>query len=174
MALQHQDCSKMAHSQEIKNQVRGDFINKRLPLTTLSNKYGVSYATLQSWKRNAKRNGDDWDAAKSAASIARGGTLQEQATRDYDVLFESVYEEVLKSNDLTALEKVQALATLGDAKIKLVKAAGMQDPLKAKLGIALETLSELTEFIKLKHPDKLTELVPVLMPFGEEINKKWG
>lgn len=164
----------MAHAQEIKDKVRNDFINLRLPLTTLSNKYSVSYATLQNWKRKAKANNDDWDAAKSAASIAKGGTLNEQAARDYDVLFESVYEEILTEDKLSALEKVQALATLADAKIKLVKAAGMQDPSKAKLGIALETLSEITEFIKLHHADKLAELVPVLLPFGEYINKKWG
>lgn len=163
----------MAHSEQVKQKVRDDYINNRLPLTTIANKYGVSYATLQSWKKKAKNTNDDWDSARSAKSIAKGGSLAEQSVQDFETLFDTVYKEVL-SSQLSALEKVQALATLSDAKIKTVKAAGMQDPAKAKLGIALETLSELTEFIKSKHHDKLTELVPVLLPFGECINKKWG
>lgn len=163
----------MSLPQKIKDNLRADFINKRLPLTMLANKYSVSYATAQSWKRNAKRNGDDWDAAKSATSIAKGADIAQQSVRDFETLFDNVYKEVLGA-ELSALEKVQALATLSDAKIKTVKAAGMQDPAKAKLGIALETLSELSEFIKLKHADQLAELVPILLPFGEYINKKWG
>jgi hypothetical protein len=163
----------MAHSQETKDKLRDDFINKRLPLTTLANKYAISYATAQSWKKQAKENGDNWDGAKSASSIAKGGDIAQQSVQDFEALFDAVYQEVM-SSDLSALEKVQALATLSDAKIKTVKAAGMQDPAKAKLGIALETLSELTEFIKLKHGNQLAELVPILLPFGEHINKKWG
>lgn len=163
----------MAHSQKIKNKLRDDFINKRIPLTILTDKYAISYATAQSWKRNAKRNGDDWDAAKSATLIAKGADLAQQSVQDFEALFDAVYKEIMDS-ELSALEKVQALATLSDAKIKTVKAAGMQDPAKAKLGIALETLSELTEFIKLKHINQLAELVPILLPFGEHINKKWG
>ena len=163
----------MAHSNEIRQQVRDNFINARLPLTTLANKYCVSYATLQSWKRQAKASGDDWDIAKSAKSIAQGGDLLQQVQQDFDLLFTNIRKEVL-SDGLTSIEKVSAIATLADAQIKTAKALGMRDPKKARLGIALETLNELTEFIKRKHNGKLIDLVPILLPFGEQINKKWG
>ena len=163
----------MAHSQETKQKARSAYINDRLPLTVIEAKFKVSYSTLQAWKNAAKASGDDWDAAKSAATFSKGNDLAQQSVQDFETLFNSIYAEIM-GDGLGALEKVSALATLSDAKIKTVKAAGMQDPDKARLGIALETLSALVEFIKLKHADKLADLVPILMPFGEDINKKWG
>lgn len=82
-------------------------------------------------------------------------------------------DEVL-GDELSAIDKVSALAALADAQIKTARAIGLRDPHKARLGTALETLSELTEFIKAKHADKLADLVAILLPFGEHINKKWG
>lgn len=164
----------MAHSDKTKTNLRDDFINKRLPLTLLCEKYQVSYATAQTWKKKAAAGGDDWEAAKTAASMNRGTDIAKRSVQDFEVLFDAVYSEIMNDEGIGALEKVQALASLSDSKIKTVKAAGMQDIGKAKLGVAFNTLSELTEFIKNKHPEKLNDLIPILMPFGEYLSAKNG
>jgi hypothetical protein len=162
----------LAHTPETKHAVRLSYVYDRQPLAEAGARHGVSYATVQAWKRAAKANGDDWDKARTAGRMAAGtlGDMTQEILEDFAILFKSTMTDI-KDGDFNGLEKAEAISRLSDSYTKTMKAAAGGNPKIAKLSVAMEVLSELAAFIKQEYPDDLPVLIKILEPFGVRVSE---
>jgi len=165
----------VAHAETTRLAVRAGYVQRRLTLSEAARQAGVSDATARTWKRQSKLAGDNWDTARQAARMAEGGLggVTERVLADFSLLFASTMGD-LKRSPAGPLEVAKAMATLSDAYAKTVKAAGCADPKLATLGIALDVLKQLAEFVKRHDPDLLPRLAAQLEPFGAWLSQEWG
>lgn len=161
----------MAHDEAIKREARTLYVHKRLALTSIAVSTGVSLATINRWKREAKEAGDDWDKARSGALVNGEGlsALISQSLEDFTVQFQAVMDELKEDNSLSAAEKVKLLSTISDAFNKTVAAARRAAPKLSELAIAYDVLQRLAKFVALKRPELSETILELLEPFGDEI-----
>ena len=161
----------MAHDEATKREARTAYVHKRLAMTSISVVTGVSLATINRWKREAKEAGDDWDKARSAALVDGEGlsALISQSLEDFTVQFQAVMDELKEDNSISAAEKVKLLATISDAFNKTVAAARRAAPKLSELGIAYDVLQRLIKFVAREKPELADVISDILEPFGDEL-----
>ncbi|HEC12282.1 MAG TPA: DUF1804 family protein [Acidiferrobacteraceae bacterium] len=166
----------MAHPSEVRDEVRGNYVYKRLPLAEAANLADVSYNTAREWKKKAKTQGDDWDRARSAARMASGplGDITAQVMEDFVLLFQATVSALKNDKTLDPIKCTEALSRLADAYTKVVRAAGGSDPKMAELAIAIRVTDELAKFIRDRFPDKLPIFAQILEPFGGHLSEVFG
>jgi hypothetical protein len=81
---------------------------------------------------------------------------------------------VTASEDLTTLERTEAITSLADAFTKQVKACASSAPKLSRLAVASEVMTMLYAFVTEKFPDAAPHLLAVLEPFGAELEKAYG
>jgi hypothetical protein len=165
----------MAYSQETRQAVRASFVYERLDIPAIADKHNVSEATIQAWKRAAKKAGDDWSKARSASRLASGalGDITQQIMEDFALLFQTTINDI-KVGEFSGLEKAEAISRLSDAYTKTMKAASAGNPKLAKLSVAFEVLSELAEFIKTHEPDSIELFARILDKFAVRVSEVFG
>ena len=166
----------MAHGEESRRAVRGDFIFQQLSLEVAAAKHGIPFATARNWKRAAKTEGDDWDKARGAQMIAGGG-IEDVVRQTLAVVVQQVQatvETIQNAPDMAPADKVQALASLADAYNKLMAASRRLMPETDKLATAMDVVKRLAEFIRTKHPRHANAFTEVLEPFADEIARMYG
>ncbi len=165
----------MAYAPEKKQAVRGSFVYERLPLPEAAKKHEVSYSAAQSWKRQAKVNGDDWDKARAASRLADGGLgdITQQLLEDFALLFQTTISDI-KDGDYNALEKAEAISRLSDSYNKTMKAAAGGNPKIAKLAVAMEVLEELASFIQKEYPQDLPRFAMIIEAIQPRVGEVFG
>lgn len=166
----------MAHSSKKKTEARSAYIYDNMPLAQIASIHKVSLATLRSWKKKAEDAGDDWDKLRAATLLAGEGmeAIARQTLSEYVVQHKTVMAEVLAAKDMTAQQKTDALASLGDSFNKMVVASRRVLPMSDELAIALRVIQMLTEFVRQKFPQHVKALLEILEPFTEEVVAKLG
>lgn len=161
----------MAHDADKKREARRKYVYDRQALPAVAVFSGVPEATLRRWKRDAKVSGDDWDAARAANTIAGGGldALIVEVVQDYVTVHQATIEDLRNDGDLTAAEKAKVLAGLADSFNKTVNAAGRVSPKISELGVAMDVLRRLGEFVAQRRPDLTGPLLEILEPFGQAL-----
>lgn len=161
----------MAHSDETRRAVRGDYVFQQLTLEVVAVKHGVPLPTVRNWKREAKQAGDDWDRARGAQLIAGGG-IEDVVRQTLAVVVQQVQATVdalQVAEDLTPASKVQMLASLADAYNKLMAASRRLMPETDKLAVATEVVQQLLTFVRKRYPQHAIAVAEVLEPFAEEL-----
>lgn len=167
----------MAYSQKIRGRVRSAYVYKRLSLETIARELGARRQTLLRWKLAARADGDDWDKAKAAASMAGDGAaaVAVKFLEDFVYLLESTMADVkAKEVDMKPQERVDALARLADAYTKATGAVQRSLPKVNELAIAMEVLQLLAKYIAERHPAQQRLFVEILEPFGHLLAKRYG
>lgn len=166
----------MAHSDDTRRKLRAAYVIDQLGLEVAALKEGVPTATARRWKSEAKTAGDDWDRARSAQLIAGGG-MEEVIRQTLAVVVQQVQatvESIQAAPDMSPGDKVQMLASLADAYNKLMAASKRMMPETDKLGVAMDVVKRLSEFVAKRKPGLAGEFVELLEPFGEELAKAYG
>lgn len=166
----------MAHSDDTRRAVRAAYVFDQLGLEVAAVKEGVPVATARRWKTEAKRAGDDWDRARSAQMIAGGG-MEAVVRQTLAVVVQQVQatvESIQAAEDMDPATKVQMLASLADAYNKLMAVSKRMMPETDKLGVAMDVIKRLGEFIGKKKPALAGEFVELLEAFGDEIARAYG
>lgn len=164
----------MAYSQADKDKVRRAYIFDKLPLDKCATLHGISYATLQRWKKDAYAKGDDWDKVKSAQTLA-GGEVEDIARAlltDLIVIFKTTMDSV-KESELDTVVKVQLLTSLSDSYNKAINANKKLMPVTDKLAIAMTVMEMLGNHIQNTKPDAMPAFLEILVPFGEVLSKEF-
>lgn len=169
----------MAYSQAVKDKVRQAYIHQRLPLAEAAAAHKIPYNTARTWKRECKRNGDDWDRARTAARLVKGGISEVTSAflEEFVILFQNTVNglnEKGKQDEVDHIEVAEALSRLADAYTKTVKSVTASSPQLNKLTIALEVVEMLTNHIREHHPDRLKEWVDLLEPFSRKLSEEMG
>ncbi|EKC3539553.1 DUF1804 family protein, partial [Salmonella enterica] len=63
----------MAYSKDDRARFRRAYIFSQLSLELTAAQFGISSPTALRWKRDAQKNGDDWDKLRAANALAGGG-----------------------------------------------------------------------------------------------------
>lgn len=163
----------MAYSQDDKDKVRRAYIFDKLSLDKCAEVYGISYATVQRWKKQARARGDDWDKVKSAQTLV-GGEIEDVARElltELIIIFKTTMDNV-KNDDLDAKTKVQLLASLADSYNKSISANRKLMPVTDRLAVAMTVMELLGEYIKEHKPEAMAVFVEILVPFGELLDRE--
>lgn len=164
----------MAYTTVDKDKVRRAYIFDKLPLDKCAVLHGISYPTVQRWKKEARANGDDWDKVKSAQALA-GGEIEDVARTlltDLIIIFKNTTDGV-KSDEIDSVTKVKLLASLADSYNKSVSANKKLMPVTDKLAVAMTVMEMLGRYIQDTKPEAMAVFVEILVPFGELLSKEF-
>lgn len=164
----------MAYSKDDKDKVRRAYIFDRIPLDKCVALFGISYGTLQRWKKEALASGDDWDKIRTAQTLA-GGEVEDiarQLLTDLIIIFKTTMDSV-KESELDAVVKVQLLTSLSDSYHKAISANKKLMPVTDKLAVAMTVMEMLGNYIQDTKPDAMPVFVEILVPFGEVLSKEF-
>lgn len=166
----------MSHGDKTKRDARRAFVFQRQSLPTISLALTVSEATLRRWKREAKERGDDWDVARAANTIAGEGmeAIVAAVIEDFVVLYQATIEGLKGDPNVAPAERVKLMASLADAFHKMISASGRVSPKISELGIAMDVLKRLGDFIRKDHPAQAGAFLELLEPFGLHLSEAYG
>lgn len=167
----------MAYDIRRRNEVKKNYVHKKLAMTQAAKLAGVPINTARRWKDEAYEKGDDWEKLRAAFSLSDGSRddLMKTIINDYVICHQSIMESLKSSeNDMTAKEKVEALASLADGFSKTMKSAGQASPELSKLAVANDIIQLLGDFVQKRFPLHINAFIEILEPFGEEISRSYG
>lgn len=161
----------MAHDDASRREARRKYVIERQPLSMVALMVKVPESTLRRWKRAAKDAGDDWDTARAAAMVSGDGldAAMSKLIEDYVVQHQSAIDCLNEEKDLSAAGKAKVLASLADSFNKTINSAGRVSPQISQLGVAMDVLRRLGDFIAANHPHEVDTFLAVLEPFGETL-----
>lgn len=162
----------MAHSKSTQNEARQLYIDGGLSLEKISERLKVSVTTLSAWKAKSKAVGDDWEKLRAVNASGRTESIARNILISLMTAFGNALEIIDKDVEMDPLEKVNALANLSEGFARSVNANKKLMPEVSKLEVALDVVSELTQFVGDKTPDLLKDFADVLEPFSEQLEKK--
>lgn len=165
----------MAHPPETRAALRAAYLSG-LDLEAAADKADVPFATARRWKADARDGGDDWDKFRRVSLIVAGGEIEQAMGRVLaaTLLRAEATLERLNEAEIDPLEATRAVASLMDS-INKGHAVGQRlMPQTDKLGVAMDVLKRLGEFIAKRKPALAGEFVEQLEAFGDEIARAYG
>lgn len=166
----------MAYSKETRAKARSLYVHSRYSIPTIAVSLDVASGTISRWKSDARGHGDDWDIARSAATMQGEGfdKLVSDAVEGFTVMFQATMEQIQQAEDMQPADKAKMMASLADSFNKMINSAGRAAPNLSKLGIATEVLQKLAEFVRADFPVHQEAFLEILEPFGLEIAKAYA
>lgn len=166
----------MAYSKETRAKARSLYVHSRYSIPTIAVTLDISSGTVARWKTDARGQGDDWDIARSAATMAGEGfdKLVSEVVENFTVMFQATMEQIQQSETMEPADKAKMMAALADSFNKMVNAAGRASPALSRLGIATEVLQRLAEFVREEFPAHREAFLDILEPFGLELAKAYA
>lgn len=157
----------MAHKPSVKTAVRRHYVFDRFTLEQAAERAGVSFNTARRWKNEAKASGDDWDKARDVQVMAGGEMedLSQSLLTGFLVQYRTTMEEIQKSEQLSAKDKVALLSTLADSYTKMVAASKRILPEISAIAAAMKTIELFATLVKTKK----THLLPDFLELLDEI-----
>jgi len=161
----------MAHSDDTRRAVRAAYVFDQVALGVAGAKHDVPEATAKRWLREARAAGDDWEKARGAQMIAGGG-IEEVMRQSLAVMMQqtqSTLEWLQNDAEIEPLERVKAIASLGDSLNKMVAAMRRMMPETDALAVRLDVVKRLGEFVRAKHPRHVGAFAEILELFAAEL-----
>jgi len=163
-------------NEENRRKARKAYIFERLSIPTIAVMLGVSQQTVRRWKKKARDEiGDDWDFQKSANAMAGQGLEPVVVALVEDVVLQAqaIMENVKGNDAISAADKIQMITQLADALNKMVGAAGRIAPKVSELGVAMDVIKRLSEYIREHRPDLADTFLEVLEPFAADLTEAY-
>lgn len=166
----------MAHPPETRQRLRQLYVYDRLSLEAAAERIEVPLGTARRWKAAAEAEGDDWERARSAASLstAGAGAVAQIVLQDFLTLHQSVTGEVMNLPPANALAKAEAMSRLADAFTKTMGAVARAAPDLHRYAVASELLQDLAVFVGDRYPQHAPALAEVLEPFALDVAKRYA
>jgi len=167
----------MAHDQETRQAVRNAYVFDRLDLGAAADKHSVSRGTAQRWKNQAAAAGDDWDNARSAASISANGTrmVAEIVLSDFMQAYQKTMELLNDpETNISAKDRVDYISKMADAFTKTMSAVAKAAPELGQYAVANELMHHLTRFVSENYPQHLEAVLEIMEPFAIEVANEYG
>lgn len=161
----------MAHDDTKRREARRLYVHERKPLPLIALATDVPERTLRRWKEEANARGENWDEARAASSIASDGleSFMAEVIENFATMYRATLEDLKTKKDISVEERVKLFASLADSFNKTVAAAGRLAPKISELGVAMDVLKRLGDFVSRHHPEAAPALLEVLEPFGEHL-----
>jgi hypothetical protein len=165
----------MAHDASTRAKVRAKFV-QGVPLETAAEACDVPYNTARNWKRAAKDQGDDWDIARRAKDLSRGGVAEMtgQIMEDLVEQFAATMQLMRETEGMQPMDKANILLKLSDAYVKTMAAAARGNPKLDRLSVAMDVIQQLCGFIVENFPDMRQPFLDAVEAFGPELAQRFG
>ncbi|NRA88922.1 MAG: DUF1804 family protein [Rhizobiales bacterium] len=165
----------MAHPKKLRAEVRRKYIDERQSIAIIATFANVSVGTIKRWKKEDQSNGKCWDRARAAITTTDRGKEDILVTliEDFVVLFQASMDDIKTAKDLAAIDKAKMLTMLADSFSKTMSAAGKASPQLSKLGIAIDVIRTLSDFIQKEFPQHFETFVDILEPFGQILSVEY-
>ncbi len=165
----------MAYDANIRGKVRAKYL-QGMPLATAAELCKVPYNTARNWKRTAADDGDDWDLAKNARRMSKGG-MQEMANEVLGGLAEqflATIEAIKADPKMDAAKRADILVKLMDGYNKAIGAASRAMPNGNRLAVAMDVLKFMTVFIGKSAPKLQKQFLEIAEQAGPEFVREFG
>lgn len=158
---------------ETRTKARALYVTGRLSLVVIAQELGIDRRTVGRWKSEAKGEGDDWDTARAAAVMAGEGfeKMVQGAVEGFADLFQTTMTQVRDRTEMPVEDRVKLMASLSDAFVKMMGAAGRASPKLSRLAIATEVLQRLADFVRSEFPHHGAAFEELLEPFALRLTK---
>ena len=165
----------MAYDDSVKRKVRAKFV-QGLTLAAAAQTQGVPFPTARNWKRKAADEGDDWDVARNAKRMTKGGVEDLTGSILFDLAeqFEATIKAMREATDLKPQAKADMLLKLSDGYVKTMAAAGRGNPKLNRLAVAMDVVKELAAFIAQHHPKQRAVFLDIAEAFGPQLVQRFG
>jgi len=167
----------MAYDLATQKAVRDAYVFDKLDLAAAADKYNVSRATVSRWKSRVAGTAEDWDKARTAASMSTSNTraVAESVLSDFLQVFQSTMAELKEAADtIPAKERAVTITKLADAFSKTMNSIGNVSPEMGQYAIAIELLRDLSSFIQTDFPQYQEAFLEILEPFGTFVAEKYN
>lgn len=157
-------------------EVRAAYIYQVMDIPELSRTFDVSINTLRRWKKQAQNDGDDWDRARTAARLSRSGieTVTNVIMEDFMLVFQRTMLQLKESKDIKPQLAVDLISSLADSYSKTINSVAKGNPKLDKLSFASDLLRELIGYVTVHYPQHIGVVEEILMPFSEELSRRYG
>lgn len=163
----------MAHSPEIKKQLRHIYIYEKLDIKRCAQKLNINLKSAYIWKNEAKENGDDWDKVREEnASVPN--EIEAIATEGMILMMQNYREFGVRIKNRLLSEEELSKCMNGFAKVTAEYNNAMRSfkdflPVLQKDKIIFETISQLTDLMSKRYPDLLPQFLEILNEYEKEI-----
>lgn len=166
----------MAYPIEKISAARSAYVYEALNLEAVAARFNVPRSTILRWKKTSLQKGDDWDRARAAARLSTDGVEAVTAAvlEDFVLSFQTIMKEIKEDKNLKARDRVDMLSSLADSYSKTINSIAKGNPKLDKLSFAANLLRDLVQYIQANYPQHAAVMEQVLMPFSEEIGKRYG
>jgi hypothetical protein len=167
----------MAISRKVRDRARRLYIYERRTPEQVAHELRTTRSTIMRWKKQAQADGDDWDKAKAAASLAGDGAaaVAVKFLEDFVFLLEATMAHVKAGRgEMTGQQRVDALAKLADAYGKATLAVRRSMPQVNELAVAMEVLQLQEQWLAEHKPALRRAFAEVLEPFGQALARRYG
>lgn len=165
----------MAYDQNVRSKVRSKYL-QGMPLQTAADLCKVPYNTARNWKRQAADGGDDWDLARNARRMSKGG-MEEMANEVLGGLAEqflATIDAIKADPKMDAAKRADILVKLMDGYNKAIGAASRAMPNGNRLAVAMDVLKFLTVFIGKSAPKLQKQFIEIAEAAGPEFVREFG
>lgn len=161
----------MAYTPETISAIRAAYVYEALNREQLSERFNVPVSTIARWKKDALKNGDDWDRARAAVRLSGQGmeAVTAAVLEDFVLMFQSTLASVKGNTEIKPLERAEVISRLADAYTKTMNSAAKGSPKINKLAVAMEVLQLMVKYIQTERPDLIEHFSDVLTGFGEKL-----
>lgn len=158
----------MAYSNDTKRALRSSFVQEGLSLEAAADKHKVTRSTATRWKRQAAKDGDNWDKARSDRYLTQQGAdaVSSVVLEQFVTLFQTTITDIKQDTKSSGLQKAEALSRLSDAYNKTMAAARKGSPAVNDLAVGMDVIKLLADFVGQEYPQHATIFIEILEPFG--------
>jgi len=166
----------MAHTPEAKAALRAAYVFEKSSMAQAAAAHDVPLSTARKWKTADRDNGDNWDKARAASSMTKGGaaTVAQMVLSDFLTMYQETTEAIMEDADIAPLKKADALSRLADAFSKTMAAVAKAAPDLGHYAVATELLQDMALFIKTEFPGHAEAFAEILQPFAARVSEKYG
>lgn len=162
------------YTKEVKQAARDSYIYERLSCEQIATRLRVPIRTLFSWRKRAKKLGDDWDTSRSALRLTSRGDeiLHANVLEDIVLMFQGVMNDLKTGKFETPIDRAEALSRCMDAYVKAVSAVKKAAPQLNVLSIRMELLQKLVAYVGDNFPQHAAPLAEVFDGFAQLLSKE--
>lgn len=165
----------MAYDQTTRGKVRSKYL-QGMPLATAADVCKVPYNTARNWKRQAIDEGDDWDLAKNAKRMSKGG-MEEMANEVLGGLAEqflATIEAIKADPKMDAAKRADILVKLMDGYNKAISAASRAMPNGNRLAVVMDVVKFFTVYIGQHNPKLQKQFIEIFEAASRDLAVEFG
>lgn len=151
--------AKLSNADRNRILARSLFVDANQSKDQVAATLGVSTKTIENYQSKDKSLGFDWLTIRASKVITQTSETKENMYSMFTSYMMDSLKDIRENEDLSPVQKTQAIGTLGDSFSKMGKVARQEDPEAYKLGIIKITIEKILVALKSELPIESMEII---------------